>query len=66
MQRSKKMQELVDSFSKQAFGRTMKDPVCLTCGSDKVGQHDFRDSLSIKEFEISHMCQECQDSLFET
>ena len=35
-----------------------KCPVC----SQKIGE--FRDSLSRKEYQISGMCQECQDSVF--
>jgi len=36
---------------------------CATCGGDaqKVA---FRDPLSWKEFQISGMCQECQDEVF--
>ncbi len=34
---------------------------CPTCDKD-VGE--FRDPLSRKEFEISGMCQKCQDSVF--
>lgn len=34
---------------------------CPTCGKD-IGE--FRDSLSRREYEISGMCQECQDAVF--
>ena len=34
---------------------------CPLCGND-VGE--FRDSLSRREFEISGMCQKCQDEVF--
>ena len=27
--------------------------------------NDFRDALSIREFEISGLCQNCQDEVFE-
>ena len=37
---------------------------CAICGSYKVRYDDFKDSLSWKEFKISHMCQECQDKTF--
>lgn len=36
---------------------------CPTCGSC-IGE--FRDVLSAREFEISGMCQKCQDSVFGT
>ena len=34
---------------------------CVTC---KGEAKDFRDDLSLKEYTISGMCQECQDSIF--
>jgi hypothetical protein len=36
---------------------------CVTCGKQVTG---FRDELSRKEYEISGMCQECQDGIEET
>jgi len=64
MKRSENLQKFVDAFTKKSFGRTISDPVCVTCGSDKIKPEDFRDNLSIKEFNISHMYQKCQDSVF--
>ena len=32
-----------------------KSPICL---------EEFRDNLSIKEFNISGLCQKCQDKIF--
>ena len=40
----------------------MRRPTCPTCGKDISG---FRDSLSRREYSISGMCQECQDSVFD-
>ena len=34
---------------------------CVTCSGNATS---FRDSLSKKEYTISGMCQECQDSIF--
>jgi len=34
---------------------------CVTC---KGEAKDFRDELSLKEYTISGMCQDCQDSIF--
>ena len=34
---------------------------CVTC---KGEAKDFRDDLSVKEYTISGMCQDCQDSIF--
>ena len=64
MKRSKEMQSFLDNFTQKTFGRTQKDNVCVTCGSDKIQSNDFKDELSRKEFTISHMCQKCQDSVF--
>jgi hypothetical protein len=47
-------QEVIDKIENQ---------VCPTC--DKaIKIEDFRDELSVKEYTISGMCQECQDSIF--
>lgn len=37
--------------------------MCPLCGK-AINPADFRDTLSVKEFRISGMCQECQDSIF--
>lgn len=34
---------------------------CMTCQSPNT---KFRDDISIKEYRISGMCQDCQDSFF--
>ncbi len=36
---------------------------CPFCNK-KIDLDEFRDPLSIKEFRISGLCQECQDSVF--
>jgi hypothetical protein len=43
----------------------IENGLCATCGSDKVRYDDFKDSLSWKEFKISHMCQKCQNEVYE-
>ena len=37
---------------------------CVTCGSGRLRNVDFRDDISKKEYSISGMCQACQDSVF--
>jgi hypothetical protein len=64
MKRSKEMEEFLNNFTNAIFGRSMNDDCCVTCGSEKINPEDFRDELSRREFNISHMCQECQDSVF--
>lgn len=67
MKRSPAMQAFVDQFAEQVFGRTnsesIKESLCVTCGKP-VGISSFRDALSRREYGISGMCQECQDSVF--
>ena len=51
------------------FGQAVKDvengicPKGVGCGK-QIKMSDFRDALSIKEFRISGLCQNCQDSVF--
>lgn len=58
------MEAVLELLTLSMFKRSRKDPVCVTCGSAKITLADFRDDLSRKEFEISRMCQECQDKVF--
>jgi Zn-dependent M32 family carboxypeptidase len=37
---------------------------CPFCGSDKVNREDFRDEQSFREFQLSGLCQACQDEAF--
>ena len=39
--------------------------LCVFCKSDKTNREDFKDELSWKEYNISGMCQTCQDGFFE-
>ena len=64
-QRTPEMQKFLDGFSKNAFGRTQTEAqtqqICVFCGKPAF---EFRDALSRKEYEISGICQECQDEMF--
>jgi len=78
MAKSPEMEEILEKLTKNLFGpfRTRKPIVtqaggefyihyvCATCGKQVKPESDFRDQLSLKEFTISRMCQECQDSVF--
>ena len=65
MIRSKELTEFLDSMSKEMFGvsfsEAMKDNICVSC---KVPITGFRNFISLKEFTLSGLCQECQDSVF--
>ena len=55
---------LKHEVAKKLFGRTFESNVCIFCGSNKTNPEDFDDDLSRKEWEISHLCQACQDDIF--
>jgi len=61
-------EKFIDMFAEMFFGRTrteaMKQGICVTCGK-KIDMEDFRDEKSRKEYEITGMCQECQDEVFD-
>ena len=65
MERTKNLQRFVDDFTKTSFGRSLSESqrqsICVVCGKP-VGK--FRDALSAREFEISGLCQDCQDNVF--
>jgi len=49
------------------FGKevgNVEQGLCPFCGTDKTKKEDFRDPQSFKEFEISGLCQKCQDETF--
>lgn len=55
----------IDNFITHVFGVDRKQMIrsnrCVTCGKSAG---EFRDALSEREYTISGMCQECQDSVF--
>jgi hypothetical protein len=60
------MQKMIDVFAKHTFGKTASEAidtnVCVSCGEDVV---DFDDPLSQREYQISGLCQKCQNSVFD-
>lgn len=62
---NRKIKHTVDELSEKIFGKSFsdcrKENICVSCHKN-VG--DFRDSLSEREFNISGLCQECQDEIF--
>ncbi len=40
-------------------------PNCSIC-QEEIKESDFKDPISVREFEISGMCQKCQDDFFKT
>ena len=66
MSKSPEMEDALEKLGRSLFGRSRKQSAdeqsCICCGeSAKV----FRDEVSRKEFELSRLCQSCQDSVFD-
>jgi hypothetical protein len=57
--------EPINSFASELIGRgrveSIKGNICTMCGEFAVG---FNDALSEREYTISGMCQDCQDSMY--
>lgn len=58
------IERMLNSLLKASGGHGRDEGVCVTCGSDEVQPHHFRNALSRKEYQISKMCQKCQDTVF--
>jgi len=65
MARTKNLQDLEDTLSKEVFGGSLteahKKETCVQC---KGPAGNFKDEPSRAEYEISGLCQERQDALF--
>lgn len=46
---------------KQTQRQALKNGTCVCCAGDAT---IFRDELSKREFQISRLCQKCQDDIF--
>lgn len=77
MNRDPKLQRIVDELAGALFDYTLsrahEEKVCVDCHKsvlvwsnvDPIGPDwAFRDDLSLREYRISGLCQECQDSVF--
>lgn len=56
-----RIDDLLTAMTGKSRHTVIANHQCMTCTSP-VNQ--FRDSLSLKEYQISGMCQACQDSVF--
>lgn len=63
--KSPEMTKALDSLTKQAFSRSRTASIqgdkCVICGGPAAG---FKDEISKREYEISGLCQRCQDDTF--
>ncbi len=60
---------VLDAVTSELMGKDRRTTIgnggCMTCDKAyNLTAEDFRDALSIREYQISGMCQECQDSVF--
>jgi len=58
---NKKLMKEVGFSEEMKLVEEKKCPFCKT----NIDKTKFRDELSLKEFEISGLCQKCQDKMFE-
>lgn len=62
--------EQIDDLFKNLYGidrkTSISDCTCVSCGAENITEESFRDSVSLREFHISGLCQNCQDSVFGT
>ena len=61
------LSKFLDDMTEMVFGnlprsKTIHVDTCVACGGKA---NAFTDPLSLKEFSISGLCQDCQDKLFE-
>lgn len=60
------MRRIKDNIALAFHGITMTEAlekgICVDCRKSVAGS--FKDDLSIKEYSISGLCQECQDKVF--
>lgn len=63
IERDPNLQKFIDTiFPKEA--ENIRNGKCPFCGKKIDPETEFKDELSKREFEISGMCQKCQDKIF--
>jgi hypothetical protein len=66
MERNANIQNFLDRFSTDLFGRTAQQAkeqnICTVCGKPIT---EFRDEVSKREYQITGYCQDCQDKVFD-
>ena len=61
------LSKILDDLTETFFGnlprsKSIQVDVCVSCNGKATA---FKDKLSLKEFSISGLCQDCQDSVFD-
>jgi len=55
--------EILRKIGLEEFVDKVDQDLCPFCG-EKTDVSTFRDSLSLREFTLSGLCQKCQDEIF--
>ena len=55
--------KIMEAVAPEALKRVDKG-LCLVC-EKPVKREDMKNKISLKEFDLSGMCQSCQDNFFE-
>jgi len=67
MERSPKITKFLDKLTEGGFGKKQSEAkqenICTTCGKP-IYPKDFRNLVSIREYDITGNCQKCQDDFF--
>lgn len=58
-------EEIMKTAGFKQYVNDVKAGFCPFCKKEIDSDTEFRDKLSIKEFQISGLCQKCQDNFFE-
>jgi len=68
MKRDKEVQNFIDKYSRDHFKMSQSEArargCCVFCKREIDVKTEFRDVLSRKEWDISQLCQACQDDVF--
>ena len=64
--KSPEIMYLINSFLPSNITReyAISEALCVTCDESDIGYYSFRDTLSVDEYQISGMCQKCQDNIW--
>ena len=55
------IEDLISTFAGKSRIDTINNDICINCGKDAT---KFNNTLSVKEYSISGLCQKCQDEVF--
>lgn len=58
----------IESAISNLFGINRRQMIelgrCVSCNNKDLTTESFKDDVSLREYEISGLCQECQDKVF--